>query len=66
MIGGVTLNGQEIYSPLQECEKLENEIRSTFELNLFNDDRHVMPVNHYFQGGRGIGNEAEKKDFTKI
>ncbi len=34
MIGGVTLNGQEIYSQaLQECEKLENEIRSTFELN---------------------------------
>ena len=34
MIGGVTLNGQEIYSQaLQECEKLENEIRSTFGLD---------------------------------
>jgi len=34
MVGGVTLNGQEIYSQaLQEIETLEREIRSTFELN---------------------------------
>ena len=34
MVGGVTLNGVEIYSQaLQEIEKLETEIRSTFELN---------------------------------
>ena len=32
MVGGVTLNGGQIYSEsLQECEKLENEIRTTFE-----------------------------------
>jgi|TARA_A200000159_G_scaffold132952_1_gene130799 hypothetical protein len=34
MIGGVTLNGQQIYTEaLQDVEKLETEIRSTFELN---------------------------------
>ena len=34
MIGGVTLNGRQIYSEaLQDIEKLEVEIRSTFELN---------------------------------
>ena len=34
MVGGVTLNGQQIYSEaLQDIEKLENEIRTTFELN---------------------------------
>ena len=34
MVGGVTLNGVEIYSQaLAEIEKLETEIRSTFELN---------------------------------
>jgi len=34
MIGGVTLNGRQIYSEaLQDIEKLEQEIRSTFELN---------------------------------
>jgi hypothetical protein len=34
MIGGVTLNGRQIYSEaLQDIEKLELEIRSTFELN---------------------------------
>ena len=34
MIGGVTLNGRQIYSDaLQDIEKLETEIRSTFELN---------------------------------
>ena len=34
MVGGVTLNGVEIYSQaLQEIEKLETEIRNTFELN---------------------------------
>jgi len=34
MIGGVTLNGQQIYSEsLTEIDKLEEEIRSTFELN---------------------------------
>ena len=34
MIGGVTLNGQQIYTEaLQYVEKLETEIRSTFELN---------------------------------
>ena len=34
MIGGVSLNGQQIYSEaIQEIEKLENEIRSTYELN---------------------------------
>ena len=34
MVGGVTLNGVEIYTQaLQEIEKLETEIRSTFELN---------------------------------
>ena len=34
MPGGVTLNGQQIFSEaLQEIEKLENDIRSTFELN---------------------------------
>ena len=33
-IGGVTLNGRQIYSEaLQDIEKLETEIRSTFELN---------------------------------
>jgi hypothetical protein len=32
MVGGVTLNGGQIYSEsLQECEKLETEIRTTFE-----------------------------------
>ena len=34
MIGGVTLNGRQIYSEaLQDIEKLETEIRSTFEVN---------------------------------
>jgi hypothetical protein len=34
MIGGVSLNGQQIYSEaLSDIEKLETEIRSTFELN---------------------------------
>ena len=34
MIGGVTLNGQQLYSEaIQDVEKLETEIRSTFELN---------------------------------
>ena len=34
MIGGVTLNGQQIYSEaLQDIEKLEQEIRSSYELN---------------------------------
>ena len=34
MIGGVQLNGQQIYSEaLSDIEKLETEIRSTFELN---------------------------------
>ena len=34
MIGGVTLNGVEIYQQaMQDIEKLETEIRSTFELN---------------------------------
>jgi hypothetical protein len=34
MLGGVTLNGQQIFSEaLQEIEKLEQEIRSSFELN---------------------------------
>ena len=34
MVGGVTLNGQQIYSEaLQDIEKLETEIRSTYELN---------------------------------
>ena len=34
MIGGVTLNGRQIYSEaLQDIDKLETEIRSTFELN---------------------------------
>ena len=34
MVGGVTLNGQQIYSEaLQEVDKLEQEIRSTYELN---------------------------------
>ena len=34
MVGGVTLNGQQIYSEaLADIEKLEQEIRSSFELN---------------------------------
>ena len=34
MIGGVTLNGQQIYmEAMQDVEKLETEIRSTYELN---------------------------------
>ena len=34
MIGGVSLNGQQIYSEaLSDQEKLENQIRSTYELN---------------------------------
>ena len=34
MIGGVTLNGQQIFQEsLQEIEKLEQEIRTTYELN---------------------------------
>ena len=34
MIGGVTLNGQQLYSEaLQDIEKLEQEIRSSYELN---------------------------------
>ena len=34
MIGGVSLNGQQIYSEaLTDVQKLEEEIRSTFELN---------------------------------
>jgi len=34
MIGGVTLNGQQIYQEaLQDVQKLEEEIRSTYELN---------------------------------
>jgi hypothetical protein len=34
MIGGVSLNGQQIYSEaLQDIEKLEQEIRSSYELN---------------------------------
>ena len=34
MIGGVTLNGQQIYTEaLQDIEKLETEFRTSFELN---------------------------------
>ena len=34
MLGGVTLNGQQIFSEAcADVEKLELEIRSTFELN---------------------------------
>ena len=34
MIGGVTLNGQEIFSQaLGDIEKLEQEIRTSYELN---------------------------------
>ena len=34
MIGGVTLNGRELYSQsLSDIEKLEQEIRSSYELN---------------------------------
>ena len=34
MVGGVTLNGQQIYSEaLADIEKLEEQIRSTYELN---------------------------------
>jgi hypothetical protein len=34
MIGNVTLNGQQIYSEaLTDIEKLEQEIRSSYELN---------------------------------
>ena len=34
MIGGVTLNGQQIYSEaMADQEKLETEIRTSFELN---------------------------------
>ena len=34
MLGGVTLNGQQIYSEaLSDIEKLENELRTTYELN---------------------------------
>jgi len=34
MIGGVTLNGQQIYTEaLSDIEKLEQEIRSSYELN---------------------------------
>ena len=62
MVKSVTLNGVEIYTQaLQEIEKLETEIRSTFELNPSNDDRIMSwPINHHFQGGNGIGNTNEK------
>src|SRR5210317_514275 len=34
MLGGVTLNGRQIYSEaLQDIEKLEDEIRKSYELN---------------------------------
>ena len=34
MLGGVTLNGQQIYSEaLSDIEKLEQELRTTYELN---------------------------------
>ena len=34
MIGGVTLNGQQIYSEaLQDIEKLERKLEATYELN---------------------------------
>ena len=34
MLGGVTLNGQQIYTEaLSDIEKLETEIRTTYELN---------------------------------
>jgi hypothetical protein len=34
MIGNVTLNGQQLYQEaLQDIEKLEQEIRSSYELN---------------------------------
>ena len=34
MIGGVTLNGQQIFQEaMQDIEKLEVEIRTTYELN---------------------------------
>ena len=34
MLGGVTLNGQQIYSEaLSDLEKLETELRTTYELN---------------------------------
>jgi hypothetical protein len=34
MVGGVTLNGQQIYTEaLADIEKLETEIRTTYELN---------------------------------
>ena len=39
MIGGVTLNGQQIYmDAMSDIEKLEQEIRKPYELNR-NDDR---------------------------
>jgi hypothetical protein len=34
MIGGVSLNGQQIYSEaIQEIEKIETEIRNSFEMS---------------------------------
>jgi len=34
MLGGVTLNGQQIYSEaIQEIQKLEEEIRNSFEMS---------------------------------
>ena len=34
MLGGVQLNGQQIYTePLSDLEKLEQEMRTTYELN---------------------------------
>ena len=34
MIGGVSLNGQQLYQEaLQDIDKLEQEIRSSYELN---------------------------------
>ena len=47
---------------MADQEKLETEIRNSFELNpAMMIDKKTMPVNHYFQGGDGIGSDAEKR-----
>ena len=68
MLGGVQLNGQQIYTELllSDLEKLETEMRTTYELNQLIMIGNTMPVNHYFQASNGISVRQLKKDFMKI
>ena len=68
MLGGVTLNGQQIYSEaLADIEKLRTRIKNNIRIKSSTNDRdNAMPVNHYFQDGKGLGNTAEKRLYEDL